>query len=228
MHTMACPSCSGPMELKESKPGDKIAACPYCGKVIDLPDGKVPSDAGAPRVQAAVKMAKSGSSIGGKAMRVCGHLFLVSGIGMILGGIVMILEGALHILGSAEDVTGGLIGGGITLVITGGMFVPGAILFYKIDTWISKAAEKHQRLEKFGLPGVAEVLRVAETGWSVNNNPVIETEMTITVQGREPLTLVHKLTVPRLMVGRLTAGNPLPVKIDPDNLANFMVDWDAS
>jgi uncharacterized Zn finger protein (UPF0148 family) len=35
---LKCPSCGGPMQLGEFKPGDKIAQCPYCGKVVDLPD----------------------------------------------------------------------------------------------------------------------------------------------------------------------------------------------
>ncbi len=36
---LTCPACSGPMQLDEFRPGDKIARCPYCGKVVDLPDG---------------------------------------------------------------------------------------------------------------------------------------------------------------------------------------------
>ena len=35
---LKCPSCGGPMQLGEFKPGDKIAQCPYCGKIVDLPD----------------------------------------------------------------------------------------------------------------------------------------------------------------------------------------------
>jgi hypothetical protein len=35
---LICPSCGGQMSLDEFKPGDKIAKCNYCGKVIDLPD----------------------------------------------------------------------------------------------------------------------------------------------------------------------------------------------
>ena len=35
---LRCPSCSGPMDIQYIKPNDKIARCPYCEKVVDLPD----------------------------------------------------------------------------------------------------------------------------------------------------------------------------------------------
>ena len=35
---LKCPSCAGPMKLAHFTPTDKIAKCPYCGKIIDLPD----------------------------------------------------------------------------------------------------------------------------------------------------------------------------------------------
>ncbi len=36
---LKCPSCSAQMELTFIAPGDKAARCPYCGTLVDLPDG---------------------------------------------------------------------------------------------------------------------------------------------------------------------------------------------
>lgn len=41
---LICPSCAGQMSLGEFRPGDKIARCNYCGKVIDLPDNDGPEN----------------------------------------------------------------------------------------------------------------------------------------------------------------------------------------
>ena len=41
MQELKCPSCGGQMQLSERTPGDKIATCPYCQAVVDLPDEQV-------------------------------------------------------------------------------------------------------------------------------------------------------------------------------------------
>jgi hypothetical protein len=87
-----------------------------------------------------------------------------------------------------------------------------------------RAAEVDQLLAT-GIRGSAQVLGLTQTGMYLNEQPQVEMNLMITIPGRPPYTANHKSFVPLILLGRLTSGQPLAVKVDPANLQRVVVDW---
>jgi hypothetical protein len=88
--------------------------------------------------------------------------------------------------------------------------------------------EEGQRLRVQGLPGTARIVGMRQTGVYLNEQPQVELnlEVTTSIQGPYPVTL--KEWVPMIMLGRLTSGIPLPVKVDPANPNNLVIEWESA
>ncbi|MDQ3991689.1 MAG: hypothetical protein M3245_05205 [Actinomycetota bacterium] len=113
----------------------------------------------------------------------------------------------------------------------GGMFVTAAILGATgigLLAWGRRWRRAHQeadRVRSQGVPGTATISSMRQTGAYLNNNPQVEMNLTVTLAGRQPYQVVMREWVPLLMVGRLSAGAPLPVMVDPANPFNVIIDW---
>lgn len=92
------------------------------------------------------------------------------------------------------------------------------------------------RLRAQGLPGRARLLAVHDTGMTLGGsalgaagqeNPVAQLHLEVSVGGRPPYQATVTQMVPRLAVARLVPGSELPVKVDPLDPTNVLVDWDA-
>lgn len=134
---------------------------------------------------------------------------LVAGaVGLLVGvGVVMMTAGT----------TGIYISLGM-LALFGGMFY----LFYRI---FFKPMMNASRLQKTGLPGKAKILEVRDTGVTINNNPQVK----LILEVKNSLGQTYQ-TQCRVMVSRLNPwayqpGMELPVKIDPKNEQNVVLDF---
>ncbi len=134
---------------------------------------------------------------------------LVAGVvGLLVGvGVVMMTAGS----------TGTYISIGM-LALFGGMFY----LFYRI---FFKPMINANRLQKTGLPGKARILEVRDTGVTINNNPQVK----LILEVKNSLGQTYQ-TQCRVMVSRLNPwayqpGMELPVKIDPKNDQNVVLDF---
>jgi hypothetical protein len=74
-----------------------------------------------------------------------------------------------------------------------------------------------------GLVGVATITEVRETGASVNRNPVVEFDLRVLLDGRDPYRGTHGQVVSRLLVGTFAPGAVVPVRVDPGNVAEVMI-----
>jgi len=88
--------------------------------------------------------------------------------------------------------------------------------------------EEAQRLRVQGVPGTARIVGLRQTGVTLNDQPQVELnlEVTTSIQGPYPVTL--KEWVPMIMLGRLTSGIPLPVKVDPADPNNLVIEWEST
>ena len=87
------------------------------------------------------------------------------------------------------------------------------------------AAEQHraERLMAEGLVGQATITDVREIGRSSNRNPVVEFDLRVLLEGREPYPVTHRQVVSRLVVGNFAPGAVVPVRVDPSNVAEVMI-----
>ncbi|MBA2725721.1 MAG: hypothetical protein H0U53_07010 [Actinobacteria bacterium] len=107
---------------------------------------------------------------------------------------------------------------GILGAVGFGLFISGRAI-------AAKAASADRLLET-GASAVAEITDVQRTGSEMNGNPSMRLTLTI-IQDDVPLfAVVHKEYVPQHYLGRLQVGARLPVKIDPLDSNNLVIEWD--
>ena len=83
------------------------------------------------------------------------------------------------------------------------------------------------RLHDIGLEGKATILSIEQTGMWINNNPVAVLKLRIQLDGYPPYEVRHRETVPAVAVGRLTSGDTLPVKVDPNRPSHYVIEWES-
>jgi hypothetical protein len=88
---------------------------------------------------------------------------------------------------------------------------------------IAAEHERARRLMAEGLVGQATITEVRETGTSVNANPVVEFDLQVALDGRDPYGVTHRQVVSKLVVGTFAPGAVVPVRVDPGNVADVMI-----
>lgn len=105
----------------------------------------------------------------------------------------------------------------IMLSFFGGMFY----LFYRI---FFKPMLNARRLMRIGLPGKAKVLEVRDTGVTINNSPQVKLIIELKNTFGQKYTTDTRVLVSRLNPWLYTPGMEVPVKIDPANEKNVVID----
>ncbi len=134
----------------------------------------------------------------------------------IIGGIIGLLVGVGAVVATADSI-GIYIGLGM-LLIFGGMFY----LFYRL---FFKSMINVNRLQKTGLPGKAKILEVRDTGITINNNPQVKLILEVKNNFGTKYTTESRVLVSRINPGAYVPGMEIPVKIDPKNEMNVVVDF---
>jgi len=83
--------------------------------------------------------------------------------------------------------------------------------------------QRAQRLMATGLVGQATITGVRETGASVNDNPVVEFDLSVALDDRDPYAVTHRQVVSRLVVGNFAPGATVPVRVDPVDASEVMI-----
>jgi len=134
----------------------------------------------------------------------------------------LVLAGVFAVLGFLNEVV--RFGFYLTAAILGGL----SLLLLMWARRMRAGYEEAQRLRVQGVPGTARIVGLRQTGVTLNDQPQVELnlEVTTSIQGPYPVTL--KEWVPMIMLGRLTSGIPLPVKVDPANPNNLVIEWESA
>jgi hypothetical protein len=85
-----------------------------------------------------------------------------------------------------------------------------------------------ERLKSTGLDGAGAITGLEQTGVTMNDQPQVKISMMVTVAGREPYPVMVKEYVPMMLLGRLTNGMPLALKVDSANPQNVVIDWQSA
>jgi hypothetical protein len=82
-----------------------------------------------------------------------------------------------------------------------------------------------KELEQAGVSATAQILEVWDTGWTINDNPVIGMKVRVQPGDRPDFeATIEKTTVSRIAVPQFQPGNLIPVRFDPQNPAIVAVD----
>lgn len=137
----------------------------------------------------------------------------------IIGGIIGLVVGV-----GAVVATGGKQGfytGAGMLLLFGGIFY----LFYRI---FFKPMINASRLQKNGLPGRARILEVRDTGVTINNSPQVKLILEVKNSLGQKYTAETRALVSRINPGAYRPGMEVPVKIDPKNEMNVVLDYSGA
>lgn len=109
----------------------------------------------------------------------------------------------------------------MAVVITGGtlLILAGVGLPFLI------AARNAQRLLAIGLPARAVVESMADTGVTVNGQPVVSFGLTVQPADGPAYQVAHRQSLPRIPLGVIAPGVVLPVKVDPHRRDRLRIDW---
>lgn len=91
-----------------------------------------------------------------------------------------------------------------------------------------RSAIDADRVATTGLAGTASITGLTQTGMSLNNQPQVEMELLVSIPGRAPYQARRKEFVPLILVGRLSSGLPLSVKVDPADPQRVYIEWSSS
>jgi hypothetical protein len=144
-------------------------------------------------------------------------------IGVIVIIIAVIIFGMAMTFSGLSSI-GGSVGALITAVfalVFGGMF----LLFYQL---FFKPLQNARRLQKIGLPGKAKIIAVKDTGITINKSPMVKLEVEVLSSLGRRYNTSLKVLVSRLNSFIYTNGMEVPIKIDPENEKNVIVDTTAS
>jgi ribosomal protein L31 len=133
------------------------------------------------------------------------------------GGIAGLLIGVVSVLTTSPGSTGIYIAAGI-LAFFGGMF----FLFYKL---LFGPMLNASRLQKTGISGKAIITAVNDTGVTVNNNPQVKLTLEIKNSFGQRYTTTCRTLVSRINPFAYQPGMEVPVKIDPKDEKNVVIDF---
>jgi hypothetical protein len=80
-----------------------------------------------------------------------------------------------------------------------------------------------QRLMATGRQGTATVTAIRDTGLTVNENPQVELDLQVTVDGAAPYAVTHRQVVSRVAIPAFQPGATVPVRVDPADAHTILI-----
>ena len=98
----------------------------------------------------------------------------------------------------------------------------------QVPVWQQQAADMQNMAGSYGayasgLPGNATVTAVSDTGTMVNNAPVMELDLTVTVPGRDPYPVKHRQLIALSQIPNFQPGRSFPVHVDQQDPSKLVI-----
>jgi hypothetical protein len=142
---------------------------------------------------------------------------------LIITGVILLVVG-----GGMALTLGGIPFAGPMMLGTGGILAIVGIVLIVIGIIVGRRAGAVDQLLATGVPASAQVMGLTQTGMYLNEQPQVELSLLVTIPGQTPYAAKHKSFVPLILLGRLTSGAPLSVRVDPTDLNRIAVDWQST
>ena len=104
----------------------------------------------------------------------------------------------------------------IALITLGGT----GFIFWKVFSKMGEAS----RIRQIGVPATAQILQLADTGTTINDNPQVMLTMNVQSPQFGAYQVQTTAIISRLAIPRVQPGAMVPVKIDPTNPRNVALD----
>jgi hypothetical protein len=142
----------------------------------------------------------------------------MTGLGAVFAamGILFLAAGRS---GTADD--------GDTLLFVGALFGVMGLCFIGVDLLRFRGELRKDRLRTSGLRGTAKVIDVRDTNVTVNNSPLVNLGLEVTIPGQSPFQTRKRVVISRLNVGAMSPGATIPVLADPAKPTSIVLDWDS-
>ncbi|GAA5067029.1 hypothetical protein HNP84_001056 [Thermocatellispora tengchongensis] len=89
------------------------------------------------------------------------------------------------------------------------------------------ASRNARRLLTEGVSAQAVVESMADTGVTVNGQPVVSFALEVRPEHGAAYRVTHRQSLPCIPMGMVVPGVTLPVRIDPQRPARLRIDWSA-
>ena len=146
-----------------------------------------------------------------------------SRIWLIITGVILLAVGGgmALVLGTIPFAGGAMLGtGGILAIVGIGLIVVGLV--------VGRRAAATDQLLTSGIPGQASITGLTQTGMYFNENPQVRMQLIVSLPGQQPYAAQHTEIVPLILLGRLSSGAPLSVRVDPADFNRIAVDWSST
>ena len=88
---------------------------------------------------------------------------------------------------------------------------------------MSEDQQKAQHLMANGRVGTAIIADVRQTGMFVNENPQVEMDLQVTVEGIPSYTATHRQVIAQIAIPQFQPGATVPVRVDSENLSSLLI-----
>jgi hypothetical protein len=83
--------------------------------------------------------------------------------------------------------------------------------------------QKAQHLIVNGRIASATITAVRDTGITINDNPTVEFDLAVAVDGSDPYAVTHRQTISRIAIPSFQPGATIPVRVDPVDRQSLMI-----
>ena len=88
---------------------------------------------------------------------------------------------------------------------------------------IAADQQKTAELMSNGIVGQALIDQIADTGTTVNENPQVQFNLTVTIPGRDPYAATLTQIVSRVAIGSFQPGATVPVRVSPEDPQTLII-----
>src|SRR4030081_1577600 len=83
--------------------------------------------------------------------------------------------------------------------------------------------QKTAALMANGIVGQARIDQISDTGTTINENPQVHFNLTVTIPGRDPYAATLTQVVSRIAIGSFQPGASVPVRVSPDDPQTLII-----
>jgi hypothetical protein len=95
----------------------------------------------------------------------------------------------------------------------------------QVPEWQEQAAQMQAGAAAYatGLAGNATVTAISDTGTMMNNAPVMELDLSVTVPGRDPYPVKHRQIVSAAALNNFQPGKTFSVRVDQQDPSKLII-----
>lgn len=108
----------------------------------------------------------------------------------------------------------------IVILTVGGIFVSIAftlLMIVVIRKWVKNAFGPDEKLLQQGVAAQATILKIWDTGVTLNDNPQVGLLLEVQAPDRDPFRVEMKSIISRIALPQIQPGRVVPVRYDPQN-----------